>query len=402
MRFLRFFASTNTRRRPPIVTIMGHVDHGKTTLLDCLRRTRVAASEAGGITQHIGAFSVSISSERITFLDTPGHAAFSGIRDRGTRLTDLVVLVVAAEDGLMAQTVEAIDLVQTYQVPIILAINKCDRPGWQVHRARIHQQMARYGLVVEEMGGTVQSIPISALTGWNVERIAEAEEDNSPSASLLDAILAEAEMLELPSQSEESCSGGVLEVRHLPALGIAASLLVQRGILHTGAVLVAGESLCRVRQMWDCQGRVITEAGPSKPVQVVGWRTDGGVSPAPIAGATWAAQHDERAAMQIINERMRAREERAVLEALDEAAEREKLDQRLLRIARNRSDPSPPRSTFHYEELNKNDDIPELNIVLKCINERSKPVMIFRRCCRVCRGHPKGLYGTATTSQSHH
>lgn len=363
------------RRRPPIVTIMGHVDHGKTTLLDWLRRSRVAAGEAGGITQHIGAFSVQVrggggggGEERITFLDTPGHAAFSAIRERGTRVTDLVVLVVAAEDGVMAQTVEAIELVKAYQSPpLILAINKCDRPGWQQHRPRIHAEMARYGLVVEEMGGEVQSVPISALTGWNVE---------GP-GGLLDAILAQAEMLESLGGGTD-VGGMILEVHHRPGLGDTASMIVQTGTLRPGAILVANEAICRVRGIRDCQGATVTEAGPSSPVETLGWRG------LPAAGSTFQEVASEREAHRMVQERIRIRQEQEALEALDQAAQRERLDQKLLQLARRGTSrattstttnavPEPPRSVYYYEEVvgAKGSAAPELKIVLKCNTLRS-------------------------------
>ncbi len=274
--------------RAPVVTVMGHVDHGKTTLLDYIRRTNVAEREAGGITQHIGAYRVSLPDGEITFIDTPGHHAFTTMRARGAQVTDIVVLVVAADDGVMPQTVEAINHAKAAGVPIIVAINKIDKPN--ANPDRVKQELAKYGLIPEEWGGETIFVEVSAKQGTNVKE-------------LLEMILLQAEMLELRANPHKPASGNVLESKLDNRRGPVATLLVREGTLRQGDALVAGLYWGKVRAMFDHHGRPVKEAGPSMPVEILG------LTGVPLAGEPFMVVETERKARQISEERQeKARE----------------------------------------------------------------------------------------------
>jgi translation initiation factor IF-2 len=271
------------RPRAPVVTIMGHVDHGKTSLLDYIRKTNVIAGEAGGITQHIGAYEVDLpNGRRISFLDTPGHEAFTAMRARGAQVTDVVVLVVAADDRVMPQTIEAIDHAKAAGVPIVVAINKIDLPA--ARPDLVKQELATHGVVVEEYGGKNVCVEISAKKGTNVEK-------------LLELILLQADLLDLKADPDRRARGVVLEARVEQGRGVVASMLVQSGTLRVGDAFVAGQHSGRVRAMFDERGRVVKAAGPSTPVEVLGW------SGTPAAGDMFVAFEDEREARDIASKR---------------------------------------------------------------------------------------------------
>ncbi|CAG9565150.1 unnamed protein product [Danaus chrysippus] len=244
--------------RPPVVCVMGHVDHGKTTLLDSLRDTSVVDSEFGGITQHIGAFEVKLSSgDKVTFLDTPGHAAFTAMRSRGARGADIVVLVVAGDDGVMEQTVESVRMAREADVPILVAINKMDKPGVNIEKTL--QSLAQHGIVCEALGGDVQAIPISALKKQNLD-------------TLVEALILQAQLMELKADPGGAVEGVVIEALVDPRTGKQATVLVQRGSLRKGAVLVAGQGWAKVRLLQSSEGLPTDVAPPSTPVRVLGWR----------------------------------------------------------------------------------------------------------------------------------
>lgn len=264
--------------RAPVVTIMGHVDHGKTSLLDYIRKSRVAASEAGGITQHIGAYQVKTDHGAVTFLDTPGHAAFTAMRARGAKVTDIVVLVVAADDGVMPQTREAVEHSRAANVPLVVAVNKVDKP--EADPDRVKQELTGLNVVPEEWGGETQFVNVSAKTGQGID-------------ALLDAILIQAEILELKAPSDIPASGVVLESKLEKGRGPVADILVQRGQLKKGDFILCGVEFGRVRAMFNENGKAVKEAGPSMPVEVLG------LSAAPNAGDEFIVVADERKAREI-------------------------------------------------------------------------------------------------------
>ncbi|MBC7533628.1 MAG: translation initiation factor IF-2 [Oligoflexus sp.] len=269
--------------RPPIVTIMGHVDHGKTSILDAIRKAKVAASEAGGITQHIGAYTVEKDGQRIAFLDTPGHEAFSSMRSRGAKVTDIVVLVVAADDGVMPQTVEAISHARAANVPIIVAINKIDKPNKNLDR--INSELAEHGIQSEEWGGENIFVKVSALKGIGIDE-------------LLEAILLQAEVLELKTPLDVPASGVVVEAHLDKGRGPVATIMIQKGVLKVGDFVVAGTALGRVRAMHDQTGKRLKETGPSTPVEVVG------LSSVPMAGDQVDAVEDEKTGKEVADWRI--------------------------------------------------------------------------------------------------
>ena len=275
--------------RPPVVTVMGHVDHGKTSLLDALRKTDVAAHEAGGITQHIGAYQVQMKSgARITFLDTPGHEAFTAMRARGAQATDIVVLVVAADDGIMPQTVEAIHHAKVAGVPIVVAINKIDKTD--ANPQRVRQELLQHEIVVEEMGGDVMAVEVSAKSGQNLEKLEEA-------------ILLQAEVLELRANPNRAAEGVVIEAKVERGRGIIATVLVQRGTLSVGDIFVAGAEWGRVRALADDKGKKVKSVGPATPVEVLG------LQGMPGAGDDFAAVDSEQRAREVTEFRQRRNRE---------------------------------------------------------------------------------------------
>src|SRR5208282_241534 len=264
--------------RPPVVTVMGHVDHGKTSLLDYIRRTKVAAGEAGGITQHIGAYHVETAKGMVTFLDTPGHAAFTAMRARGAQVTDIVILVIAADDGVMPQTIEAINHAQAAKVPIVVAINKIDKP--EADPEKVRQELTKYGVIPEEWGGENIFVPVSARTGQGVDQ-------------LLESILLQAEVLELKAPTEGFAAGFVIESSLEKGRGAVATVLVLRGTLKLGDAILLGQEFGRVRALFDEAGRPVESAGPSTPVVVLG------LSGAPNAGDEMLVVESERKAREV-------------------------------------------------------------------------------------------------------
>ena len=269
--------------RPPVITVMGHVDHGKTSLLDYIRKSNVIAGEAGGITQHIGAYNVVLpDGQRITFLDTPGHEAFTAMRARGAKMTDLAIIIIAADDAIMPQTVEAINHAQAAGVPMIFAINKIDKPG--ANPDKIKEQLANMNILVEDWGGKYQCQEISAKKGINVDK-------------LLDKVLLEAELLDLKANPDRRASGAVIESSLDKGRGYLATVLVQNGTLHVGDIMLSGCYTGRVKAMFNERGQKVEEAGPSTPVSVLG------LNGAPTAGDTFNVMADEKEAKDIANKR---------------------------------------------------------------------------------------------------
>jgi translation initiation factor IF-2 len=268
--------------RPPVVVVMGHVDHGKTSILDAIRNTDVTSTEAGGITQHIGAYKVKVQNEHITFLDTPGHAAFTAMRARGAQATDIAILVVAADDGIMPQTVEAINHAKAADVSIIVAINKMDKEG--ANPDRIMQEMTEHNLVPEEWGGDIICVPVSAKTKMNIDK-------------LLETVLLISELKELKANPKKSASGIVIEAKLDKGRGPVATILVQNGTLKTGDIVVAGTSVGRIKAMNDYKGKTVKEATPSTPVEILG------LNEVPTAGDIFKVVEDEKKARALVEQR---------------------------------------------------------------------------------------------------
>ena len=275
--------------RAPVVVVMGHVDHGKTSLLDAIRKTSVTAEEAGGITQHIGAYTVDVNGNMVTFLDTPGHAAFTSMRARGAKSTDIAILVVAADDGIMPQTIESINHAKAANVKIIVAMNKMDKPT--ANPERVMEGLTKYGIITEDWGGDVACIPVSALTGMGIN-------------DLLERIALEAEVMELKANPNRRAKGAVVEARLDKGQGPIATILVQNGTLHSGDVIIAGTAVGRVRTMRNDKGQLLTDAGPSTPVEITG------LTAVPEAGDLFEAVEDERLARELAEQRIAAAKEK--------------------------------------------------------------------------------------------
>ncbi|WP_136657560.1 translation initiation factor IF-2 [Nitratireductor sp. XY-223] len=279
------------KQRPPVVTIMGHVDHGKTSLLDAIRNANVVAGEAGGITQHIGAYQVEQNGQKITFIDTPGHAAFTAMRARGAQATDIAILVVAADDSVMPQTIESINHAKAAEVPIIVAINKIDKPEADANKVRT--ELLQHEVFVESMGGEVLDVEVSATKGTNLDK-------------LLEAILLQAEILDLKANPDRTAEGAVIEAQLDRGRGSVATVLVEAGTLHTGDIVVAGNEWGRVRALVDDRGKQVKEAGPATPVEVLG------LQGTPQAGDRFAVVENEARAREISEYRQRIAREKAV------------------------------------------------------------------------------------------
>lgn len=272
----------NEEKRPPIVTVMGHVDHGKTSLLDAIKHSKVTSTEAGGITQHIGAYTVDVNDEKVTFLDTPGHEAFTAMRARGAQITDIVILVVAADDGIMPQTVEAINHCKAAKVPMIVAINKMDRPA--ANPDKVKQELTEHGLLSEDWGGDTICVPVSAHTREGLD-------------TLLEMVTLTSEMLELTANPKRNAKGTVVEAKLDKGRGPLATLLVQNGTLSTGDSIIVGTTYGRIRAMLDDKGKKIKTAGPSIPVEVLG------LSEVPAAGDRFIVVKDEKTARNMAESR---------------------------------------------------------------------------------------------------
>ena len=310
----------NLQTRPPVVTLLGHVDHGKTSLLDRIRRTTVVEGEAGGITQHIGAYVVESGEARVTFIDTPGHEAFTAMRARGAQMTDVVVLVVAADDGVMPQTIEAINHARAAEVPILVALNKIDLPGPDINR--VYSQLAEQSLVPQEWGGNVDVIKTSATTGEGVDQ-------------LLEHLHTMAELMELQADPTLPASGVVVEASMAAGRGVVATLLIQDGTLREGDVLVAGPAFGRLRDLRDDRGRRVEQAGPSVPVAV------SGLDVLPEAGDKWYRLSDLKRAKAVSEER------------------RQQLRQESLTAT------AKPKTLADLVAQQEAGDVPELNVILR-------------------------------------
>ena len=272
--------ATKDSTRPPIVTIMGHVDHGKTSLLDKLRNSNIVSGESGGITQHIGAYQITQNEKKITFIDTPGHAAFTEMRARGANVTDIIILIVAADDGVMPQTQEAISHAKSANVPIIVAINKCDKP--EADPKKIKEQLLSEEIIVEELSGDVQCVEISAETGMNFDK-------------LLESIVLQSELADLKANNQTYAEGSVIEANVDKGRGVISNIIITNGCLKVGDIAVAGSEYGRVRAILDDQGKNLKEALPSSPIQMLG------LGNAPLAGDSFVIVDSEKKALELIN-----------------------------------------------------------------------------------------------------
>ncbi|XP_072389075.1 translation initiation factor IF-2, mitochondrial [Diabrotica undecimpunctata] len=342
-------SKSELKPRPPVVTVMGHIDHGKTTLLDALRNARVVDEEFGGITQHIGAFSVVLDSgARITFLDTPGHAAFTAMRSRGANLTDLVVLVVAADDGVMEQTLESIKMARQARVPILVAINKIDAPKADI--ARTQKMLVEAGIQVEQLGGDVQAIPISALKKQNLEQLTEA-------------LVLQAELLEIGADPTGPVEAVVVESKLHQHRGKLCTVIVQRGTLKKGDILVAGTSMAKVRSLKDDKGKLLQEVPPGYPVEIEGWKQ------LPPAGEQVLQVESEKRAREVQKfreaeqEAGKAKEDSKVIQLKEEQHNKEYKEKLELKrkMGRFKIRPDGPRKP----EIQDDDGTPSLNIILR-------------------------------------
>ncbi|XP_076234904.1 mitochondrial translation initiation factor 2 isoform X2 [Calliopsis andreniformis] len=339
-------------KRHPVVTIMGHVDHGKTTLLDALRDTRVVDTEFGGITQHIGAFNVFLKSgQRVTFLDTPGHAAFTSMRFRGAHVTDIVVLVVAADDGVKEQTLQSIEMAKDANVPIIVAINKIDKPNADIKRTE--KMLAEHGIVVETLGGDVQCINISALKKMNLEDLTEA-------------IILQAELMNLKGDPSGSVEGVIIECTNSVGRGKLVTALIKRGTLKKGCLLVSGLVWAKVRAMFNDAGRPVLEAKPADAVQIIGWRE------LPNVGDEVLQVENEKTLNAVLKHRGSERDNKLAMEHKEAADKREetwlKGYKKLLAVKRSKGIylPSVPVLDNHNKSQHKDDNsLPLLNVILK-------------------------------------
>lgn len=333
---------------------MGHVDHGKTTLLDYLKKSTVAAHEPGGITQHIGAFPVELAKgSLVTFLDTPGHAAFSKMRERGSRVTDMVILVIAADDGIMAQTIESIRYAQAAAVPLLVAITKCDKLGAHERIARIKEELLKYNVICEEHGGETQVVAVSGTTGAGM-------------SDLLESLLVQGELLELTADAQAPVKGTIIEARVKKGFGETATVIAGAGTLRTGLWLVAEDTICRVRAMSDCAGRPVAEAAPAMPVEVAGWQR------LPAVGATVQQARDEEEAAQLAAHYVARREAAERSRAAAILAERERIHQLMWeekQRAMSREATGPMRTVMSYEDFSGERDsrgeIPTLKLLIK-------------------------------------
>ncbi|XP_008553600.1 translation initiation factor IF-2, mitochondrial [Microplitis demolitor] len=337
-------------KRHPVVTVMGHVDHGKTTLLDSLRHTSVVASEFGGITQHIGAFNVTLDTgEKITFLDTPGHAAFSAMRARGAQATDIVVLVVAADDGVMEQTIQSIKMARDANVPIIVAINKIDKPEADIKRTQ--NMLAQHGIQVEALGGEVPSVNISALKGMNLKELVET-------------IVAQAEIMDLKGDPKGHVEGVVVEVSTEIGRGKLATALIQRGTLRKGSILVCGLAWAKVRAMFDHAANPVSEAKLSDAVQIIGWRE------LPLVGDEIIEVEDEKRAHVVIRYRKAKENATKAVEIMEVIKQKQTEHEKVYKVQlQERRALGRYRKKKQYgdrpKEIQEDDGIPRLHVLVK-------------------------------------